>query len=173
MGPTLSAYLDGEVGADGRGRVEKHLSACQKCREFLRLSGEIDAVLGNAPLPPQVNQAQWDGVLQRVLRSSREVAGPRNSLHRRPGLAVTLLAAAAAAALLLVLVSGLRVGRHTRDFLPAQEFSLQESAPGCQAILVAAASEGGLNLLVVSGGWDKSGWSGEEAAPMLPSGEIR
>ena len=31
----MSDYLDGELAADGRTRMERHLSECQECRRLL------------------------------------------------------------------------------------------------------------------------------------------
>jgi len=45
----LSAFLDGELPAAERARVDRHLAACPDCRELWTLMGESRAALASIP----------------------------------------------------------------------------------------------------------------------------
>lgn len=65
----VCAYLDGELGARERRFVERHLSGCRPCAEFLRgLRGAVRA-LRSAP-KPRLSVGQR-GLLRRRLSSGR------------------------------------------------------------------------------------------------------
>jgi len=69
----LNAYLDGELSAQDRERVEQHLSECGRCREALaRLRAAAD-VLGQLPTPPAVSE----GFAGRVVARARLRARPQ------------------------------------------------------------------------------------------------
>lgn len=59
-----SDYLDGDLSAEGRRRVERHISVCPRCRELVaslrRMLATLPA-LGGAPRP-------WvaEGVIERL-----------------------------------------------------------------------------------------------------------
>jgi anti-sigma factor RsiW len=45
----MSAYLDGDLGAHGRARVERHASRCPECREVLQSVREMLDLLRAQP----------------------------------------------------------------------------------------------------------------------------
>jgi anti-sigma factor RsiW len=58
----LSAYLDGELGARGRARVQRHARACRECRRLLQSVREMLALLraqppARAPAPAELASA--------------------------------------------------------------------------------------------------------------------
>jgi anti-sigma factor RsiW len=59
-----SEYLDGELGADGRRRVERHTSVCPQCRELLASLGRMLHALPAMRTGPRRDVAA--GVLERL-----------------------------------------------------------------------------------------------------------
>lgn len=78
-GRYLTAYVDGELSARMRRRVEKHLGACESC------SRELDSIVATSKLlrdarPPSVPEARWRVFRAELSRSldrvDRETARP-------------------------------------------------------------------------------------------------
>lgn len=88
----LSAYLDGQLSAQEKGRLEDHLSDCAACRRELdELRAVVDAVksLPAAPVPRSF--------------AIEPAAAPRPALMARPSLALGALSAAAVVLFAVVL----------------------------------------------------------------------
>lgn len=52
--PELNRHLDGELSAEERGHVERHLQRCGSCREALERLRAAEAALTQLPVPPEV-----------------------------------------------------------------------------------------------------------------------
>lgn len=62
-----SAYLDGDLPADGRTRVERHTSVCPQCRELI---ASLRRMLGALPtLADPQRPSVADGVVDRLRHS--------------------------------------------------------------------------------------------------------
>jgi len=48
MKTLLSRYVDGELSADERARVDEHIVACNPCRELLQIFQKNESLLSNA-----------------------------------------------------------------------------------------------------------------------------
>ncbi len=69
----MSAYLDGELSESGRGRIERHVHDCHRCRELLRgLRATIAALRGIGTGEDANEEAD---VAPRVLAGFRERVG--------------------------------------------------------------------------------------------------
>lgn len=70
----MSEYLDGELSAEGRVRIERHLHDCPKCREILRslraTVGGLARIRRGRPGPPGSTVAP--AVLDRVREELEE-----------------------------------------------------------------------------------------------------
>ncbi|MBI4859713.1 MAG: zf-HC2 domain-containing protein [Candidatus Riflebacteria bacterium] len=107
----LSAYLDGELDPTGRGEVEAHLLACERCR---KLKGELSAAdswLLSAPVP-EPTVADTAAFLNRLhkkldVRCPQPVSLPAASPRSRFSIALPWAFAGFAAMALLVVVPGL------------------------------------------------------------------
>ncbi len=106
----LSEYLDGELEAAERTRLEAHLASCEECAATLEQLGRVVARAGTEDRPP-VNDL-WPGIAERigaasndvVVRISRQAADGRGRLRDfRVSLSVPQLAAAGIA---LMIASG-------------------------------------------------------------------
>ena len=100
----LSAYLDGELEAADRLRVEAHLAECAECRqvlEELRLMVRRAATLDDRPPEHDL----WPAIEARIASASTADVIPLESRRRRIAFSVPQLAAAAVA--LMTLSSGI------------------------------------------------------------------
>lgn len=88
--PMLSAYLDGELDADERAAVERHVADCPACAAELR---ELRGVVGVADelAAPSVDDAVWDAFLGNVY----------NRLERRLGWMMLIIGAVMVAGLIV------------------------------------------------------------------------
>ncbi len=59
-----SAYLDGELSADGRRRVERHTSVCPQCRALIAALRQMLEALPGVAASPRPGLA--DGVVERL-----------------------------------------------------------------------------------------------------------
>ena len=75
----ISAYISGELGAEERAAVEKHLAECAACRDQYKTLRDLQSVLSDAP--PLIPSPQF---VERVLA---EVRKARTVLEQgfRPG----------------------------------------------------------------------------------------
>jgi len=96
----LSAYLDGELEAADRVRIEAHLAGCADCRQVLedlrlmvRRAGALD------DRPPE--QDLWPAIEARIASASTADVVPLDSRRRRIAFSVPQLAAAALALMAL------------------------------------------------------------------------
>lgn len=96
----LSAYLDGELDAPDRGRVEAHLADCAECRRTLQALRMTVADLATLPEPAPSPQDSW------ALRAA--VRRARRPVRRWERLAWGAGAAAAVLVGVLVVVQGQR-----------------------------------------------------------------
>jgi anti-sigma factor RsiW len=106
----LSAYLDGELAADDRLAVERHVDGCPSCRADLARLGKVKewaATYDGAPPSPAV----WHGVRQEIRRRrGRSVAPFTGGRRLRIGSRLPL-ALAASLAFVVVGVGGWLIGR--------------------------------------------------------------
>jgi predicted anti-sigma-YlaC factor YlaD len=69
--PKLSAYVDGELPADERERLEEHLAACEECRqelaELASLKEELKMIRFKEPTDAEIEQF-WRSVYNRLER---------------------------------------------------------------------------------------------------------
>lgn len=69
----LMAYIDGEVDAQKKSEIEKHLSGCEKCmkeyRSFLKLK-EVTDKMKFADLSDELWAGYWKGIYRRVERGA-------------------------------------------------------------------------------------------------------
>ncbi len=108
----LSEYLDGELEAAERTRLEAHLASCEECAATLEQLGRVVARAQAAEDRPPVNDL-WPGIAERIGAASNDVvvmdieAGRRRDRGRlrdfRVSLSVPQLAAAGIA---LMIASG-------------------------------------------------------------------
>lgn len=123
----LSAYVDGELTADDRRAVERHLEACEACRRDL---ATLRAVRGRfeADACPSVAHDEWEEIWSGVEpdlpagRSRRWSRSMAAFVRRRPLLA-------AAAAVLLLVGAGL-LGWSLRPPQPVSENGLPMASDG-------------------------------------------
>jgi anti-sigma factor RsiW len=64
----MSAYLDGELGARGRTRVERHTECCPQCRRLLQGLRETVALLRARSLARESAPAQFVSAVRARLR---------------------------------------------------------------------------------------------------------
>ncbi len=67
----VSSYLDAELDADTRQKVEGHLAACSECRAELEGMRKLKEVMGDMKLkspPAEVWQVYWASVYNRLER---------------------------------------------------------------------------------------------------------
>jgi anti-sigma factor RsiW len=107
-GPELAAYAAGDVAADERARIERHLADCVECRdtvaEFRALLDELAATI---PAPPDVAWARYRAEVRARLDAHRRSAWRARWLRPVPAAA----AAAVAAALVIIVYAALPSGR--------------------------------------------------------------
>ena len=101
----LVSYLRGELSADERQRVERHLEACESCRAAAEDFRVIRERL--AATPPPVAEPHW-GRYRAELRARLEASGRR----RRAGWLLRPVPVAMAAAAVAAIVLTLTVGQH-------------------------------------------------------------
>jgi anti-sigma factor RsiW len=71
--PHMSAYLDSDLPAAARARLERHTAECPECRGVLGDLRRMLALLRTAPTPEPV--AAGPGIATAVLRRLHEPAG--------------------------------------------------------------------------------------------------
>lgn len=83
----LIAYLQGELAADQRERLEGHLAACADCRgERDACATLLAALRASVPTPPEVHWGRWQSELRGRLQARR---GGRRRWLRPVPVAVT------------------------------------------------------------------------------------
>jgi hypothetical protein len=75
LGDLLSAYVDGEVTASERARVEEHLHSCKSCRRNYVQIGAVSALVARAATDDAPAESYWTGMNRRIM--SRISALPR------------------------------------------------------------------------------------------------
>ena len=128
----LSTYIDDQLGAAERARLESHLDGCARCRGSLESLRWTVSLVRQAPAP----QAPRSFVLP-IPASAGRVVRPRAD-HARAGLCVCTSLATALVAFLLVAVVGLDAISHLGGGLVATAPVAAPAAPGAAS---AAASE--------------------------------
>ncbi len=104
-GEQLGAYLDGELAAAARTRLESHLPSCETCRSALDAQRWLSSAL--ASLPPLEPSSQFEaGFWARLARAEAQTAPPRRTRWLR----APLIGGAAAAAALSLAVYLVRPG---------------------------------------------------------------
>jgi anti-sigma factor RsiW len=120
----LVPFLRGELGADERGRVARHLEGCRECRETVDDVRRILEDLQRAvPAPPEIHWGRYRAELNERLAARR---GARAARRRWLVWPLPLAASAALAAALLTVTLG-PVGRGAR---PVEPPSLEETVIG-------------------------------------------
>ena len=76
----MSEYLDGELGAGGRNRIERHVHDCPKCRELLH--GLTSILRGLARFREDTQERPEPTVAPRVLAGLREELGKNEGDER-------------------------------------------------------------------------------------------
>jgi len=66
--PKLNRYLDGELSAEERSRIEQHLGECKDCSEALEGLCAVAAALAKAPAPPDVPNGFAERVMAHAYR---------------------------------------------------------------------------------------------------------
>jgi len=102
----LSAYLDEELDAAARGRVEAHLAACAECRGTLEALQQVVRRARTLDDRPPARDL-WAGIASRI--SSADTADVVPLASRRRRFAFTVPQLAAAAVLLAVMSTGATV----------------------------------------------------------------
>jgi hypothetical protein len=98
----LSAFCNGETGAEESKRIADHLTTCQRCRneyDEIRLGVQLAAQLSLVTAPDEI----WNGI-QRLLTKDRNLAAARTA---RSGFRKYRLATAVAAVLVIAALAGL------------------------------------------------------------------
>ena len=92
----LNAFLDAELTAAERARVEEHLCECASCREALdRLRG-VAAALAQAPTPPAVPDGFAERLMARAARRAEQSSHRPVVVRLRPSFSPVMRVAAAA-----------------------------------------------------------------------------
>jgi Putative zinc-finger len=145
----LSDYLDGELAADERARVDAHLRSCAACTAVLNDLKRVVARAASADVrPPQADL--WGGIAARIEKDASSAAGngvvpfPRRADRR---FSFTLPQLAAAAALVIAVSGGLawqvaaRIDR-SESVRHATSPSTANASPNLDASTSAAISSG-------------------------------
>ncbi|HOX05509.1 MAG TPA: anti-sigma factor [Planctomycetota bacterium] len=148
----LSALADGELPEAERARVQAHADGCPECRRLLERFRRLDAVVAGGLTPPPVPAERWTRMLADVTRAGR--ARQTAVLRPAPGRLLRAAVWTAAAAAVLALVVSLALhrggnGPRAAEYSSAQVVAVAPS-DGDGQILVLAAPEGGLSLVIVS-----------------------
>jgi anti-sigma factor RsiW len=99
-GPEVSAYLDDDLAAEERQRVELHLASCASCSALLRASRDLDLAVRGLP---RIEPSRGFETRLRARLGIAASAAPR--WRRRGALARFAGATAAAAAVLALLLA--------------------------------------------------------------------
>ena len=137
----LSAYLDGELEAAERVRVEAHLEGCAECRavlDDLRRLVRRERALDDRP----PGRDLWPGIEARIASASTADVVPLESRRRRISFSVPQLAAAALA--LMTLSSGIAATAVRGGFGPRPAVSVP-SETGVRAVGVSLPGQAGLD----------------------------
>lgn len=106
----LSLYLDDELDAAARARVESHLSACAECRATMEdLRGLVRRAASLDDTPPV--RDLWPGIASRIADASTADVIPLAPRRRRISFSIPQLAAAAVALMALSAGAGFVVTR--------------------------------------------------------------
>lgn len=123
----LSAWIDGELSADGRARVAEHLRTCRECSEHVRRLQDTSSLVRALPAP-SAPASITEAAMRHVSAMTRQGASPRP--HRRfsfawavPALSAGLVGLAAAIAF------GVFVGRPEQVKVPAENSDSFHSGP--------------------------------------------
>ena len=107
-GPGLAAYATGDLGADERARIERHLVDCAECRQTAAdFRALLDELAATTPVPPDVGWARYRAELRGRLASRRARSWRARWLRPLPAAAV----AAVAAALVIIVYAAIPGGR--------------------------------------------------------------
>jgi anti-sigma factor RsiW len=107
-GPELAAYAAGDVAADERTRIERHLADCAECRETVaEFRALLDELAATTPAPPDVAWARYRAEVRARLAAHRGSSWRARWLRPVPAAA----AAAVAAALVIIVYAALPSGR--------------------------------------------------------------
>ena len=108
LGPALAAYAAGDVAADERARIERHLAECLECRETAaEFRALLDELAATAPVPPDIAWPRYRAELRARLAARRAPSWRARWLRPIPAAAT----AAVAAALVITVYAVLPTGR--------------------------------------------------------------
>ena len=97
----IDEFVDGELSADGRAAVERHVTSCATCRAELEALTELDSKLRSALPKPQPEQVER--VAQRFEATASHSVSPQGfPTHPRKQLLTWLACAAAAIAIVIL-----------------------------------------------------------------------
>lgn len=106
-GPALAAYVTGDLVADERAQIERHLVECAECRETAtEFRGLLDELAATTPAAPDVAWARYRAELRARVAARRP---PRRTRWLRPAPVAAM--AAMAAALVIIVYAVLPTGR--------------------------------------------------------------
>jgi len=117
----LSRYVDGELSAEERARVDEHVAACAPCRELLQIFQKNESLLSNALSTESFGNAVIESVIGEIKREALPVEakpveeGATEWFRNRP--AIPLAAAALFVIGLIVVLST----SHNRDLRKLEE----------------------------------------------------
>jgi anti-sigma factor RsiW len=115
----LSAYLDNQIDAADRAKIEGHLAGCASCRKALE---ELKRTVGHLKSLPEVEPPPW--LTARVMALVRDQEQPRQAFWRRIFLPLHVKLPLEAIALVFICFIGYQVAR-----MNASKVSLTEPSP--------------------------------------------
>ena len=92
----LNAFLDAELPAAERARVEAHLRECASCRQALDQLRRVAAALAQAPAPPPVPDGFAERLMARAARRAEQASHRPVVVRLWPSFSLAMRVAAAA-----------------------------------------------------------------------------
>jgi len=108
----LSRYVDGELSAEERARVDEHVATCAPCRELLQIFQKNESILSNALATESFGNAVIESVISEIKKEAPPVeVRPFEETNPRFRPALALVAAALLVVGLIVVLNS----SHSRD----------------------------------------------------------
>ena len=133
----LSDYIDGELGAPDRARIDVHLASCGDCRRVLDELNDIVGAAGRLPVSRPETEL-WDGIAPR-LEGYRVARIARFTPRASRRFSFTAPQLAAAGIVLMLLSGGVVYMVRPSGRVPAATVASQEAAASDGAVLVSLA----------------------------------
>lgn len=99
---SLSAFIDGEIGAIDEKALEEHLASCEACSAELEELKKLDELTGRIE-PPAVSKDEWAGMWEKISEEMTIVRRP-SSIWTWAGLIKSKRFLASAAAVIIAIV---------------------------------------------------------------------